>query len=519
MKKYLAYYENEWPANIAELTAVENKPFVGYLKDKEVMFTVIPEPVAEGPADNEIWYTTVDGSIIETTAPIDSEWGMMFGTKMVSNTYENGIGIMKFEDDLTFIGPFAFTGNQKLKTIILPSKITRIETWDPPFGGCTSLISIVLPDNLEYIGDMVFSGCSALQAINIPNNVTTIGSEAFNGCSSLTSITIPNSVTSIGDYAFWNCSSLTKTNYTGDIAGWCNIKFGSGANPIYYSHNFYINDQEIKDLVIPNSITSIGDEAFAGCSSLTSVTIPNSVTSIGYQAFSGCSSLTSVTIGNSVTSIGYQAFSNCSSLTSVTIGNSVTSIRDCAFWNCSSLTSITIPNSVTSIGIDTFRYCSKLTSVIWNAKNCADFSDYTHAPFYNLSSKITSFTFGDSVQHIPEALCYGMKNLTSITIPNSVTSIGRYAFRECYGLTSINIPDSVTSIGESVFYNCSSLTSITIGNSVTSIGERTFYNCIGLTSITYEGTQEQWNAITKGSNWNDNTSATYVQCSDGQVAL
>jgi hypothetical protein len=212
---------------------------------------VIPEPVI-GQPNNEIWYTTVDESIIETTAPIDSEWGMMFGTKMVSNTYENGIGIMKFEDDLTFIGPFTFTDNQKLKTIILPSKITRIETYDPPFNGCTSLISIVLPDNLEYIGDWVFWHCSSLTSITIPNSVTNIGREVFKGCSSLTS-------------------------------------------PLYNAHCFaYMPTSYSGAYTIPEGIEQIAGGAFSDCSSFTSVTIPNSVTSIGDDAFYGCSSLNSI---------------------------------------------------------------------------------------------------------------------------------------------------------------------------------------------------------------------------------
>ena len=170
-------------------------------------------------------------------------------------------------------------------------------------------------------------------------------------------------MTSIGESSFDGCSGLKKV-IVSDIAAWCGIKFGhNGANPLSLAHHLYCNENtEIKDLVIPNSVTSIGESAFDYCSGLISVTIGNSVTSIGGSAFWRCSSLTSVTIGNSVTSIGNNAFGECSSLSSITIPNSVTSIGEWAFYECSGLTSVTIGNSVTSIGSYAFC-CYGLTSV------------------------------------------------------------------------------------------------------------------------------------------------------------
>ena len=182
-------------------------------------------------------------------------------------------------------------------------------------------------------------------------------------------------------------------------------------------------------MTIPDSVTSIGDYAFSGCSGLTSVTIPNSVTSIESFAFNYCTNLTSVTIPNSVTSIGYHAFDGCSGLTSVTIPNSVTSIGDGAFYGCSGLVDV------------------EGVVIVRNV-------------FYGY---------------------YGSSG--NVTIPDGVTSIGEYAFKDCNGLTSVTIPDSVTSIESSAFYNCSGLTSVTIPDSVTSIGDGAFYGCTNLTSI------------------------------------
>ena len=221
----------------------------------------------------------------------------------------------------------------------------------------------------------------------------------------------------------------------------------------------------IKQVIIGDGVTTIGDYAFSYYSSLTSITIPNSVTDIGSHAFFSCSSLASVTIPNSVTDIGPSAFSSCKALASVHIGNSVTTIGDYAFSGSSSLTSITIPNSVTTIGNDAFSWCQALASITI-PNSVTDIGPST----FHYCSSLTSIIIPNSVTDIGPSAFYGCSSLTSVTIPNSVRTIGDSAFGSCSSLTSVTIPNSVRTIGNSAFYGCSSLASVTIGKHVTNIG-------------------------------------------------
>ena len=462
-----------------------------------------------------------------------------------------GLTNVTIPNSVTHIGNYAFRGCSSLTSVTIPNSVTSIRPY--AFSDCSSLTSVTIPNSVTSIMYRVFYNCSSLTSVTIPNSVTSIEDEAFgdcnnlrevhitdiaawckivfevypsnplyyahnlyvngtlvtdlvipdgvasigNGafihCSNLTSVTIPNSVTSIGNSAFEDCNNLKEVHIT-DIATWCKINFGlfNSSNPLYYAHNLYVNGTLLTDLVIPDGVTSIGPNAFCGCSSLTSVTVPNSVTSIESYAFEDCNNLkevhitdiaawckinfglygsanplycahnlyvngilvTDLAIPDGVTSIGPNAFCGYTG-SSVMIPNSVTSIGKYAFDGCSGLTSVTIPNSVTSIGRNAFYHCTGLTNV-------------------TIPNSVTSIG--------PNAFC-GCSSMTSVMIPSSVTSIGIGVFADCSGLTSVTIPNSVTSIENGAFDGCKSLTSITIPNSVNSMGSKVFYGCDNLTAL------------------------------------
>ena len=295
---------------------------------------------------------------------------------------------------------------------------------------------------IGYSGDIVIPATVTYNETTYP--VTSIDAIAFYGCHDLTSIVVPNSVTEIGQEAFGNCPGLTS------------IVVESG-NPRFDSRNncnaiIEATDNELiagcKNTIIPNSVTKIGNFAFDGCGSLTSIVIPNSVTSIGHYAFYCCDSLTNIDIPNSVIEIGYGVFESCY-----------------AFYCCDSLTNIDIPNSVIEIGYGVFESCSGLTSIVVESGN----------PSYDSRNNCNAI-----IETAYNTLIYGCKNTT---IPNSVTTIDDYAFYDCDSLTSIVIPNSVTEIGFGAFESCTGLTSIVIPNSVTSIGDGAFCNCWQLTDV------------------------------------
>ena len=406
--------------------------------------------------------------------------------------------------------------------------------------------NIISNQSVSSISGLAFRNKTKILSTIISDSVTNIGEGAFSGCSSLESITIPfvgakAGVTSSDTYQYPFGYIFGTSSYTGGVATG-QYYYGRTTSSTTYStyyipsslksvtiaggnilYGAFYNCSGLTSITILDNVTSIGRKAFYNCTGLTSVTIGNGVTSIGNDAFSDCNGLTSIsgsatnvsTVAKqakptsfavnitSGTSIGSDAFFNCTGLKSVTMGNSVTNIYTFAFEGCTGLTSITIPNSVTSISKDAFRVCSELQNIyITDIGAWCNISGLNYLMFPSSRNK---------------KLYINNELATSITIPNGVTAIPSFAFCGCSSLTSVTIGGSVTSIGDWAFRDCTGLTSIIIPNSVTSIAAGVLFSCIRLTSITFNGTKAQWNAISKGTDWNNNTGNYTIHCTDGDI--
>lgn len=418
------------------------------------------------------------------------------------------------------IADSAFQGYTNIESVQLPAGLKTIG--ENAFKGCTGITGITIPDSVTAIGKYAFENCSNLESVMLYEGLKTICISAFNGCSSLTSIILPKGLESIETQAFASTglTSITipdSVTYTSDIFGYgCAIETAS--IPAVAIESMRWTQNSLKSLTITSG-ECIGEsddfyvsQAFSGFTNLQSVVIYESVEIIGNNAFKGCSSLTSLTLPEGV-SIRNSAFLNCSNLTSVIIPENV-SIGDGAFSGCG-LTSITIPDSVTEVGNGAFNGCPIETAIIpahavWSVHNgllqkvvITSGESLRDGAFNGGSNPTSAFpnlvsvTLPEGLKTIGERAFYNCTALSSINIPQSVTSIGEQAFYKCTGLTTVIIPDNMTKIANGTFWECTGLTSIVIPVSVAEIGDSAFNFCTNL-NICYKGTAEEWADVTIG---------------------
>ena len=399
--------------------------------------------------------------------------------------------IVKIPSSVKIIGANAFTGCDTVKAVTIPNGVVSIGA--AAFMDCPNLASATIPNSVKSIGNEAFENCRSLRNATIPNSVTSIGDKAFSGCSSLTGISIPDSVTIIGIRAFEDCpiSAITIPSGVTSIGdnAFSDCPITSLNIPDNVKSLGALGIGSLKKIAIGSGITEIDEKMFSGCGSLesisistknknyssidgilynkdktkivfcphakTNVTIPDSVTSIDENTFKGCTAIKTLTIGNGIKELTKVMLKDCRNLSELTLGTGITSVSDEQFKGLNNLTNVTFNGKVTSIGESAFEECSNLRSI-------------------NLSDSLTS---------IGDGAFMNCASLQSVTIPDNVGAIGGYTFYFCSALESLKIGSGVKTIGDGAFSHCSNLTSITIGNSVETIGQYAFDGCTSLFSL------------------------------------
>ena len=405
-------------------------------------------PSAPTPASNEIWYTSSDGNVV---TPYKTN---VFGAIIISNEYNNDMGIITFNGDVTTIGEDAFRNCYSLTSVNIPDSVTEIGEW--AFEGCDSLTEVkgrFAEDNgriLVVDGVLTSFAPAGITEYNIPDCVTTIGYSAFDYCTSLTSVTIPDSVTRIVSYAFCWCDSLTSVTIGDSVTSigygafqYCrsltSVYCKATTPPVLYGGSVFDNNGSGRKIYVPAGsveayksaeIWSEYADAIVGYDferDIIAGTQPHN--EIWYTSSDG-----NVVTPNKTDAFGVNIVSNtyADGKGVIVFDGNLTSIGDHAFYYCRELTTVSIPNRVESIGYQAFDNCSYLVSV----------------------------TIGNRVKTLDTCAFFYCERLVDVLIPASVEKIGDYAFKYCKNLKSVTIGDSVKSIGEDAFRICLKLSSV-----------------------------------------------------------
>ncbi|MBE6189941.1 MAG: leucine-rich repeat domain-containing protein [Rikenellaceae bacterium] len=406
--------------------------------------------------NNEVWYTTSDESLLGV------DYDIAWGANVVSNTYENGKGILSFSADISLLADGAFSGESKMTSVVLPE--TVVELPESVFAKCSSLTKVILPNTLTSIGSLAFYECRALPAIEIPDNVETIWSGAFSNCSNLKSIKIPAKVTRIEEDTFEGCATLAD------------VQFHDGVS--YIGDYAFTGCRKLEKIVLPPLLTHLSEGLFWSCVQLKEVSIPDGVTMIDRGAFYNCDILPNITIPENVTSIGESAFGLCHHLINITLPENLTSLGKAAFYDCFDLPYVNIPQGIKSIGDKTFHDCRQLNDIV-----LPDSLQSIGNQAFALCANLSQINIPNTVISIGELAFSGCENLQEVIIPESVSSLGQGAFASCIALKTAEINANITSCAASVFKGCTSLREVSLPETLEVIGGAAFQRCDSLTKV------------------------------------
>ena len=426
---------------------------------------------------------------------------------------------IQIPNSITTIGQGAFYGCTSLKRIEIPNSVITIN--DNAFRDCIKLTSVTIPETVKKWGSYVFAGCRGLESIHIPSNTIMNASFPFSFCTSLRNITFANNVTSIGEGTFSGCTALK----TIDIPS--NIKT--------IEKDAFKDCKNLASVTFHEGLEVIEDAAFNDCDAITSITIPNSVVSIGsmdlssnvFGTFAGCDNLKTVVLNNSLTSIPDFAFYNCKNLASINMPTNLKEIGDNAFHSCSNLAgNMVLPNNIAQIGSGAFAWTNissiKIPNSVTHFASSAlhgnlgikkvivsslkqwcqhiNFGSGGHGDIYGTTVRssgllhfadlyveghentpIKDVVIPDGVKHINTDAFYDA-SITSVEIPSSVESIYNSAFEYCNQLKTVKFHEGLKSIGNDAFAHCTALENLKLPDGLVELGAA-FYQCTGLKTV------------------------------------
>ena len=426
-----------------------------------------------------------------------------------------GMASVRLPEGLTTIKEGLLASCKNLINVYIPDSVTRIE--EKAFAFNYDLRVIRFSDNLQYIGEWAFQNVY-MESVTLPDTLQEIAKGAFSTCSSLSNVYFYGTKEQwksikFGEHNQELLDAILRTQYTPSNPpkeGYLSYAVKSGKVTITGCDPYASGEIVIPDTIDGYPVTIIGQEAFTNITGITKVTLPKHLEVIADFAFR-YSGVTEIVIPDSVTSLGFCAFDECWRLKEVAVGAGITKIAAQTFHGCEQLEIATLHNGITEIGQNAFKECHALKSIDLPAS-----LKTIGGSAFNKCTSLTSIVIPDGVTVMSRFAFSGCSSLTEVVLPRWLTVIEDYAFRGCR-LTQVQIPDLVTAIGEQAFGECTELTAITLPSVLTTIGSGAFEKCDSLIEVLYYSNEQQWNeiAIDNANNGNDallNANRTYHTC-------